>query len=131
VLYVLCVFGMMCVVCENVCCTNSVFLLLWSVCVCVCVCVLHVALYVLYVWCSFCTCDCDLCVVVSDRLYVWLAVGVTGVICDVCTVCGHAWSVSLTGCVVFTLRTVFHASSVQLCSVWGGFDVQCDVLFVR
>ena len=40
-----------------------------------------------------------------------------------CTVCGQACSVCLTGCVVFTLRTVVHEYGGQLCS-W------CDVLCV-
>ena len=41
-----------------------------------------------------------------------------------CTVCGQACSVCLTGCVVFTLRTVVHEYGGQLCS-W------CDVLCVE
>jgi len=105
-----------------VCCKNSVFFLLW------CVCFLHVASYVLYVWCAFCMCDCDSCVVVFDRLGVWLAVRVMRVVCDVRTVCGHAWSVSLTMCVVFSLRTVLQVYCVQLRSqcVWGlMFSVLC------
>lgn len=50
------------------------------------------------------------------------------VICDVCTACGHAWTLSHTVCVVFTLRTVVHVHCVQLCAwcVWGLlFSVMC------
>ena len=46
------------------------------------------------------------------------------VLCDACTVYGQAWSVGLTVGVVFTLRTVVHVYSVQLCS-------RCDVLCVE
>ena len=46
------------------------------------------------------------------------------VVCDVRTVCGHAWSVSLTVCAVFTLRTVLQMYCVQIMfSVCVWFDV--------
>lgn len=41
--------------------------------------------------------------------------------CDVCTVRGHACSVCLTVCVVFTPRTMVHVYCVQLCAQCVGF----------
>lgn len=52
-------------------------------------------------------------VLVFDSWCAWSAVGVMSVICDVCTVRGHAWSVCLTVCVAFTLRTMVHVHCVQ------------------
>lgn len=43
--------------------------------------------------------------------------------CDVCTVRGHACSVCLTVCVVFTPRTMVHVYCVQLCAQCVGFVV--------
>lgn len=101
------------------CCLDSVFFLLWYTCV------FNVGLYVRYVWRAFCMCDCDLCV--------WLAFGVMSVICYVCTVCGHAWPVCLTVCVVITLRSVVHVNCVQLCArcVWGPRSVMCGLCVGR
>lgn len=114
----LCAVRFMCVLCDvcsvwNVCFINSLFFLLWfayffnvifhALCV---VCVLSVRLWF---------------VCVLDRLCVWLAVWVMSVICDLRTVCGHAWWVCLTVCVLFTLRNVVHVHFVETCAwcVWG------------